>query len=231
MKNNLFKNLFAVCMATVALSSCSSGSDNIAMGSAEAIAKIKEVVKANVDPTVYKIYRLEWKEDSGKGKLNNVLSRIDVNYIDKENNDYDLTIELKDGEFVAQEAVKSPRPNYYSYKLTTPLNVDELDAEKINKTLLEGAELVMEQENEEGYELKSVNNVVFSTDPVTENIEKGWDKWKDEYKAKYKKVNQKFELNFIKKDEHDQVIGKRLVTNYYTVSFVVDETGKVVFKQ
>lgn len=231
MKTKLFKNLFAVCMVAIALSSCSSGSGSIAMGSVEAVDKVKEVVKANVDTNVYKIYQLKWKEGSGDSKLNNVLSQIEIQYMDKEGDYYDLTIDLENGKFVPQEASKSTLTNYYSYKLSTPLDIDGLSAENIRKLLLDGAELVGQQESEDEYELKSVNSVTISIDPVLKDREKKWDKWDEKYKAKYKKVNQEFELNFTKTGEHDQMIGKRLVTNYYTISFVVDETGKVEFKQ
>ena len=40
-----------------------------------------------------------------------MLSSITVGYIDKENNDYKLIIELKDGEFVAGEPDKNENGN------------------------------------------------------------------------------------------------------------------------
>lgn len=231
MKTNFVRSLFAVCVAAVAFSSCSSGSGSIGMGSVDAVAKVKEVVKANVDSSLYKIYRLEWSEGGGNEKLNNVLSKIEVYYMDKEGDDYDMVMELDGGEFVPQEPRKSKLTNYYSYELSTPLDVDGLDAENIRKLLTRGAEMVLEQEGEDEYELKSVNNVELSIDPVLKNHEKNWAKWDDKYKAKYKKVNQEFELNFTKKGEQDQVVGKRIVTNYYTIPFVVNEAGEVEFKK
>lgn len=231
MKTNFFRSLFAVCVAAVAFSSCSSGSGNIGMGSVDAVAKVKEVIKANVDSSLYKIYRLEWSEGGRNEKLNNVLRKIEVYYMDKEGDDYDMIIELDGGEFVPQEPIKSKLTNYYSYELSTPLDVDGLDAENIRKLLTRGAEMVLEQEGEDEYELKSVNNVEFSIDPVLKDHEKNWAKWDDKYKAKYKKVNHEFELNFTKKGEHDQVVGKRIVTNYYTIPFIVNEAGEVEFKK
>ena len=115
MITNFLKNLLVIPVAAVALSSCSFGGDDIAMASDEGIAQIKEVVKANVNLDEYKIYNLSWKEDDGDRKLDNVLSQIDVGYMDKEDNDYSLSIILQKGKFVPEEVVKSERISY-SYK-------------------------------------------------------------------------------------------------------------------
>lgn len=223
------KNLFAVIVATVAISSCSSDESNISMASDKGIAKIKELIKANVNPDEYKIYSLSWKENDGDRKLDNLLSRIDVRYLDKNDNDYDISIILEKGKYVPQEA-RMGKP-YYSYKLTTPIDVEGLNAENIRKTLIEGSELVNLQEQEEQYEFRSIESIKFSLTPPDKNFEKKWDKWKDEEKTRYKQVKQEFELNFTKKGDRDKVIGKRIVTNYYTIPFVVDETGKVKIGQ
>ena len=87
------KILFVVLVAAMAVSSCTSVND-CAMASDEGIAKIKELVKNNVDINEYKVYRIEWVEDRDERKLENILSRISVDYIDKEDNDYTYGIPL-----------------------------------------------------------------------------------------------------------------------------------------
>ena len=63
------------------------------------------------------------------------------------------------------------------------------------------------------------------------DYEDSWDKWEDEYKAKYKQLKQTFKLNFIKEDERAEIRGKYTWTNYYTVPFVVNEAGKVEIEE
>lgn len=227
MSTKFWKNVWAVSLATVVFSSCSFGSKDLGMASDESIAKIKEVVKANVDHEVYKIYRLTWKEDDGNRKLDNVLSRINVLYLDKEDNSYDRWIVLKKGKFVAEEARKSDRAAFHSYKLTTPLDIEGLNAETIRQLLVEGNDLLSSQEEGDQYELKSVESIDFSISAVPKDYEDRWDTWDDNYKARYRQVQQSFELNFTRKDEREEVRGKRIWTNYYTIPFVVNEAGKV----
>lgn len=62
------------------------------MTSDEGIAKIKELITTNVDTSKYKIYEVEWNEDGHDRKLENILTQIDVYYIDAENNDYNLSV-------------------------------------------------------------------------------------------------------------------------------------------
>ena len=84
-----------------------------------------------------KIYELQWEEDNGEHKLENMLSSITVGYIDKENNDYKLIIELKDGEFVAGEPDKNEKWKY-SYEKSTALNLDDINAGLLKKMVKEG---------------------------------------------------------------------------------------------
>lgn len=231
MITKFLKNLWAISIATVTVSSCSFGGNDIAMVSDEGIAKVKEVVKTHVNPDEYKIYQLSWKEDGGDRKLDNILSQIDVRYIDKEGNNYDLSIDLEDGKFVPGEARKGNQAGFYSYNLTTPIDLEGLNAEKIRNILGEAGEVLSQQEDGDQYEFKSVESIDFYISPVRKSYEDRWDGWKDEDKAKYKQVEQKFEMNFTKKDERDEVRGKRIVTNYYTIPFIVNREGKVELEQ
>lgn len=231
MITNFLKSLLVISVAAVAFSSCSFGGSDIAMASDEGVAKIKEVVKANVNPDKYKIYRLSWKEDDGDRKLDNILSRINVDYLDKEDNSYSLSIVLQKGKFVPGEAEKSEQVGYYSYKLTTPIDLEKVNAGNIRTLLGEGGELLSQQEDGDQYVFKSVEEIAFGIVPVMKNYENAWDGWKDEYKARYKQLKQTFKLNFTKKDEREEVRGKHVWTDYYSVPFVVNEAGKVEIEE
>lgn len=230
MNMNLLKKLFTISFATVTISSCSFGGNDLAMASNEGMEKIKELVKANINTEECKIYSLEWSEDSRDRKLENVLSEIDVKYIDKENNGYDLTINYTDGKFIPEEPQKG-KSSYYSYKYTTPLDLSLLNAEEIIKKISVGGEVVTTQEDGEQYEFKSVGKYEFYITPVLKKHEQHWKDWSDEKKKNYHIVQQSFELNFVKKDERSEVKGRKIWTNYYAISFAVNEKGNVEIKQ
>jgi len=88
------KGLTAVCASAVMLTGCGSDGGSLGMASEQSLAKIKELVLANVDTTTNKIYRLMWHEDTGERKLENVLTSIDVYYTDSQNVDYTVTIDF-----------------------------------------------------------------------------------------------------------------------------------------
>jgi len=226
MNVKLLKNLFVALVAAISISSCSSAND-CAMASDEGVAKIKELIKAHVDINECKIYRIEWKEDWKERKLENVLSQISVDYIDKEDNDYNLTINYTDGEFVPEEPRKG-KSVLNSYEYTTAIEIDGMNAEKIRHNIASGGELVILQEQ---YEFKSVEKYMLYMRPVPKDYEDRWKKWSDDYKQEYRQLRQMFELNFIKKDEPKEARGKHIWTNYYTVPFKTNEAGEVEIEQ
>ena len=164
MIRQFFKVTLVVSMVASVLVGCN-GSEPLGMGSEESISKIKELVKTNVDMNENKIYELQWEEDNGEHKLENMLSSITVGYIDKENNDYKLIIELKDGEFVAGEPDKNEKWKY-SYEKSTALNLDDINAGLLKKMVKEGYDLFMTQEDSTQYDLKSVGKYRFYIYPV-----------------------------------------------------------------
>ena len=99
------KIVTALAIAVAVLASCSSGND-LGMASQEAVAKVKELVKSQV-PADAKVYRVEWREDRGDRKLENVLSEVSVFYITPDNNDYLLVLN-RDGDFKADGPSGSP---------------------------------------------------------------------------------------------------------------------------
>lgn len=229
MNVKLLKNLFVALVAAISISSCSSAND-CAMASDEGVAKIKELIKAHVDINECKIYRIEWKKDWKERKLENVLSQISVDYIDKEDNDYNLTINYTDGEFVPEEPRKG-KSVLNSYEYTTAIEIDGMNAEKIRHNIASGGELVILQEEGKQYEFKSVEKYMLYMRPVPKDYEDRWKKWSDDYKQEYRQLRQMFELNFIKKDEPKEARGKHIWTNYYTVPFKTNEAGEVEIEQ
>lgn len=226
---NLFKKLFVISFVAITIFSCSFGGNDLPMVSDEGIKKIKELVTANIDTEEFKIYSLEWSEDSRERKLENVLSQINVGYIDKENNGYDLKIKYTDGEFVSEEPIKE-RSIYNSYKYTTPLDLNLLKVEEIIKKASAAGELLAAQEDGEQYEFKSMEKYKFYINPVPIRYEQYWEKWGDEKKKDYGIARQSFALNFVRKDEHSEVKGRKIWTNYYTIPFVINEKGNVEIK-
>ena len=220
MIRNITRNICVAATAVIALTACSSGSNRYGMASEEGIAQMKEAIRAHVDTDVNKIYRLEWKEDGEKHKLENVLSVISVDYIDAESNDYSLTINLKDGKFVAGEPLKSKR-NIYAYEASTPLDLDAITAAEVQRLAEEGVRLFEAQEESEQYELKSVEKFRYFILPA--------DKRDADHAAQGKPepASISFELNYIKKGEQPEQHGKYTWTNYYTIPFVVNKEGKV----
>ena len=207
MNVKLLKNLFMTLVIAIFISSCSSAND-CTMASDEGVAKVKELVKKHVDINECKIYRIEWKEDWKERKLENVLSQISVDYIDKKDNDYNLT-----------------------YKYTTAIEIDGMNAEEIRHNIASGGELVILQEEGKQYEFKSVEKYMLYMRPVPKDYEDHWKKWGDDKKKEYRQLRQMFELNFIKKDEQKEVRGRHVWTNYYTVPFETNEAGEVEIEQ
>lgn len=230
MNVKLLKNLSAVLFVSMTVASCSFGGKDYEMASDESIAKIMEVVKANVNTAEYKIYRIEWTEDEDNRKLENVLTKIDVDYLGKDDYEYELTINYKDGEFVAEEPEKGSSA-YDSYEYSTAIDLNGVKSEDICNNIERAKELVSTQEDGDQYEFKSVGKYVLHVSPVPKRHEDKWNKWDDEDKKDYRQLQQNFELNFVKKGEQSEVKAHRVWTNYYSVSFETNEDGEIVIKQ
>jgi len=144
--------LTTVAATAVALTGCGSGS-TLGMASEESIAAVRTLVATHVDTSQYRIYQVEWLEDRRERKLDNSLSCIEVYYTDRENSDYNLTITLENGKFVAGEPLKHSR-KMYSYDCSTPLDPSRLDAAYI-RTIVEAATaLVAGRSDGDAYELR-----------------------------------------------------------------------------
>ena len=112
-------------VAAFTLTACSSG-ETFPMASDEGLSKIRELVAEHVDTSKYKIYELEWSEDNHDRQLENILTYIDVYYIDADNNDYHLSFQLTNGKFTTDGPKQNDRQTN-SYACSTPLSLDAID--------------------------------------------------------------------------------------------------------
>lgn len=224
-----FINMFSVVSAAaIALTGCGS-TTTLGMASEESVAKIRELVTAHVDTTVNKIYEVAWYEDSGERKLENILSSIEISYIDPENDDYDLTIRLQDGDFVADEPRKSNR-KINSYECSVPLDPAGIDAAYVRRITEAAALMVDAQEDGAEYELKSIGKYRFRVEPVHLSLADRWQR-NEACRKEHGQLVVRFELNYVKPDEKPQFQGRYTTMNYYTIAFTADEAGAVDFSE
>lgn len=214
----------AAAVAASTLTACGSG-ETFPMASAEGLAKVRELVSANVDTSKYKIYTIEWREDNRDRKLENILTHIDAYYIDAENNDYHLSFQLTDGKFTTDGPEKDDRPNY-SYECTTPLDIDAIDFDYLQKIGEKADAQVMSDDNGKHLTLKSAGMFRFRVWPVSlSNVER-WNR-SEEFRAESKQMQVQFELNYVDESESPEYQGRFTVTNYYTVAFTANAAGEV----
>lgn len=215
----------AIVVASLTLTACGSG-ETYPMASAEGLAKVRELVAEHVDTTKYKIYMVEWREDNRDRQLENILTHIDVYYLDADNNDYYLSFQLTNGKFTTDGPEKDDRPNY-SYACSTPLNLDDIDFDYLQKIGENADSLVMSDEEGKHLTLKSAGIFRFQVWPVSLSNVDRWNR-SEEYRAESKQMQVQFELNYVDESESPEYQGRFTVTNYYTVAFTADAAGEVV---
>ena len=224
MKAIITQWLYAAGAAMLALTSCGSG-ETYPMASAEGLAKIRELVAANVDTSQYKIYTVEWREDNRDRQLENILTYIDVYYLDADNNDYHLSFQLTNGKFTTDGPELNDRRSY-SYACTTPLDIAAIDFDYLQKIGERADSLVMSDEEGKHLTLKSAGMFRFRMWPVGLSSVDRWNR-SDEYRAESKQMQVQFELNYVDENESPEYQGRFTVTNYYTVAFTADAAGEV----
>lgn len=214
----------AIVIAALTLTACGSG-ETFPMASDEGLSKIKELVAEHVDTSKYKIYMVEWREDNGDRQLENILTYIDVYYIDADNNNYHLAFQLTNGKFTTDGPEKDDRPNY-SYACTTPLSLNAIDFDYLQKIGEKADSLVMSDEEGKHLTLKSAGIFRFQVWPVSLSNVDRWNR-SEEYRAESQQMQVQFELNYVDESESPEYQGRFTVTNYYTVAFTADAAGKV----
>ena len=224
MMTRLMKIAAVAAVAALTLTACGSG-ETFTMTSDEGIAKIKELITTNVDTSKYKIYEVEWNEDGHDRKLENILTQIDVYYIDAENNDYNLSFLLTGGKFTTDGPKKSDRRTY-SYECSTPLNLDAIDFEYLEKITEGAVSIVQSDEKGQRLSLKSAEMFRFRNWPVMLREVDRWNR-SEEFREESKQLEVQFEFNYINENESTEYEGRFTVTNYYTVAFTADAAGEV----
>lgn len=214
----------AIVIAALTLTACGSG-ETFPMASDEGLSKIKELVAEHVDTSKYKIYMVEWREDNGDRQLENILTYIDVYYIDADNNNYHLAFQLTNGKFTTDGPEKDDRPNY-SYACTTPLSLNAIDFNYLQKIGEKADSLVMSDEEGKHLTLKSAGIFRFQVWPVSLSNVDRWNR-SEEYRAESQQMQVQFELNYVDESESPEYQGRFTVTNYYTVAFTADAAGEV----
>ena len=214
----------AIVVAALTLTACGSG-ETFPMASDEGLSKIRELVAEHVDTLKYKIYTVEWREDNRDRQLENILTHIDVYYIDADNNNYHLSFQLTDGKFTTDGPEKDDRPNY-SYACTTPLSLNAIDFDYLQKIGEKADSLVMSDEEGKHLTLKSAVIFRFQVWPVSLSNVDRWNR-SEEYRAESKQMQVQFELNYVDESESPEYQGRFTVTNYYTVAFTADAAGEV----
>lgn len=214
----------AIVIAALTLTACGSG-ETYPMASDEGLSKIKELVAEHVDTSKYKIYTVEWREDNRDRQLENILTYIDVYYLDADNNDYYLSFQLTNGKFTTDGPKQDDRPNY-SYACTTPLSLNAIDFDYLQKIGEKADSLVMSDEEGKHLTLKSAGIFRFQAWPVSLSNVDRWNR-SEEYRAESKQMQVQFELNYVDESESPEYQGRFTVTNYYTVAFTADAAGEV----
>lgn len=224
MITKLTKMAVAAAVAAFMLTACGSG-ETFPMVSDEGLSKIKELVAEHVDTSKYKIYTVEWREDNRDRKLENILTHIDVYYIDAADNNYHLAFQLTNGKFTTDGPEQNDRRTN-SYACSTPLNLDAIDFDYIQKIGEAADALVMSDEEGKNLTLKSAGMFRFRVWPVSLSDVERWNR-SEEFRAESKQRQVQFELNYVDESESPEYQGRFTVTNYYTVAFTADAAGEV----
>ena len=224
MITRLMKIAVAAAVAAFMLTACGSG-ETFPMASDEGLSKIKELVAEHVDTSKYKIYMVEWREDNRDRKLENILSQIDVYYIDADNNNYHLAFQLSGGKFTTDGPEQSDRRTN-SYACSTPLDLAAIDFDYLQKIGEKADALVISDEEGKKLTLKSAGMFRFRVWPVSLSNVDRWNR-SEEFRAESQQLQVQFELNYVDESESPEYQGRFTVTNYYTVAFTADAAGEV----
>lgn len=189
----------------------------IPMDSEDAIQTIKETIKNNAEVGTGRIHSISWHEDCVQ-ELKNYLGFIRISWATEDNSNYTQEFQKNEkGEFIAEEP-KKERFTTVCYEFVKPFDIDKLDVTAILKQINEGKSLLGDE-----YEYASVGS--YSIDQNTLDMRvKNMKKCNPEEYGIQRII---FSLNAYKKGEDSKREGRRVITNYYTVSFIVNEDGSV----
>ena len=220
----LMKITVAAAVAVFTFTACGSG-ETYPMASDEGLSKIRELVAEHVDTSKYKIYMVEWREDNRDRQLENILTHIDIYYLDADNNDYFLSFQLTNGKFTTDGPKQDDRQTN-SYACSTPLSLDAINFDYLQKIGEKADALVMSDEEGKHLTLKSAGIFRFQVWPVSLSNVDRWNR-SEEFRAESQQLQVQFELNYVDESESPEYQGRFTVTNYYTVAFTADAAGEV----
>ena len=155
----------------------------------------------------------------------NILTYIDVYYIDADNNNYHLAFQLTNGKFETDGPEQNDRQTN-SYACSTPLDLAAIDFDYLQKIGEAADALVMSDEEGKKLTLKSAGMFRFRVWPVSLSNVDRWNR-SEEYRAESQQMQVQFELNYVDESESPEYQGRFTVTNYYTVAFTADAAGEV----
>lgn len=218
--------LLATVFASCGKMSGALGMNDIDMDKEEAVTKVKEVITKNVDATKWKIVEISWSESD---KLSNSIGYINLQLVDKEGNISSQSFSLNnEHEFVANEVKESITPkvarNTLVFEEVKGIDVNKLDGQQILKQL-EAAKALIPAD----YNFKSIESYNITEDVRRLTKMSHLSKIKDT--KVYGKQNVNLKINTTKKEEGTEVKGRQIITNYYTIPFIVKEDGSVEIRE
>lgn len=169
---------------------------------------------------------VEWREDSRDRQLENILTHIDVYYIDADNNNYHLSFQLTDRGSSRPDGPSKNDRQTNSYACSTPLSLDAINFDYLQKIGEKADALVMSDEEGKKLTLKSAGMFRFRVWPVSLSNVDRWNR-SEEFRAESQQLQVQFELNYVDESESPEYQGRFTVTNYYTVAFTADAAGEV----
>lgn len=214
----------------VALVSCgivggALGLKDVPMDAEDVAVAVKGAVANGVDTSVRKIYEISWSEE---GKLTNNLAYIRVQLVDKDGDYCSQSFHLNDDHDLVAEEIKMPStPKSARHKIVyeevTGIDVNKLDGAQIVKQLEAAKALIPEEYEFRSVESYSIEEDVHRVGMIDEMMARTHKKSNKKYGAQ----RVRFTLNVVKKGEKSEWEGRRVVTNYYSIPFVVKEDGSV----
>ena len=128
-------------------------------------------------------------------------------------------------QFTTDGPKKSDRRTY-SYECSTPLNLDAINFEYLEKITEGAVSIVQSDEKGQRLSLKSAEMFRFRNWPVMLREVDRWNR-SEEFREESKQLEVQFEFNYINENESTEYEGRFTVTNYYTVAFTADAAGEV----
>ena len=166
------------------------------MDTPEAIVRVQDAYKENVDTTKYKPIEIRWYELDA---LSNDLIYLNIQSLNKEDNKiYSQSLKIGgDSQNAGEmELSKFGNRNTYDFDNENWIHLSDINSEVIMKQIENAKSLIPEE-----YAFESVGNYVISRDTKT------------------KELKNTFDFRVTQKGESKEMRGRQIITNYYEFSF------------